>query len=125
MPNDELFYRVLKRIDADPKSLDMTSWLMVGECGTIGCFAGHTVLEVGYVPATGDVRNYGRTAFCRSARSHETWFPVSSVAANALGLNEREAGALFAAWAGNNPATRDDVVKRWKDIQSGKYRSVS
>jgi hypothetical protein len=50
-PNAELAYRVLDRIDADPKVWDQSVW----SCGTTACFAGHAVLLSGGILDGSDV----------------------------------------------------------------------
>lgn len=116
--NDELFQRVLRRIDDNPASFDMNEWLREGECGTVGCFAGQTVMELGY---TGGQRwDIGLI----SVDGVPVLDSVSSLAMEALGLSWAEADKLFAA-ASLRPdgsrcvATRDDVVRRWKEIKDG------
>lgn len=50
-PNSELAYQVLDHIDAHPDQLEMTVWIVRGECGTVGCFAGWACLLSGDRPA--------------------------------------------------------------------------
>lgn len=52
--------KVLDRIDAEPKSLNMETWGRQGECGTVACLAGHTMLAAGYSLSAGMYYAAGR-----------------------------------------------------------------
>lgn len=45
MPNDDLFIRVLARIEKDPDGWDQNVWGWKDDCSTVYCFAGHTLAE--------------------------------------------------------------------------------
>jgi hypothetical protein len=123
-PNDDLFYRVLERIDADPKSFHMGTWYgernnEKGSCGTVACFAGHTALELGWKPCFfyGDGRtNTDSVADPASEKTRS----IATVAQEALGLTWKQADRLFDAYSSGSDgfATREDVINRWKDIQN-------
>jgi hypothetical protein len=49
-PNAELAYKVLDHIDAHPEQWNQGVYIGSGECGTVGCFAGWTVLLSGAEP---------------------------------------------------------------------------
>jgi hypothetical protein len=71
------------------------TWIHRTACGTVGCLAGNTTLNAGYVPAfTG--RKYAVTSFVRLAHEHDERLIVD-VAAEVLGLDDYQANALFAA----------------------------
>lgn len=53
MPNIEELRLTLKEIEHDPAMWDQAEWLCETECGTVGCFAGRTVLRHGWVLANG------------------------------------------------------------------------
>jgi len=71
--NLELFDQVLAHIEAHPEQWDQSVWLAENECGTVGCFAGWTVILGG------------------GARNH-----VEQSAADLLGVDDVTADALFA-----------------------------
>ena len=113
--NDDLFDRVIQRIDADPDAFDMTTWLEERSCGTVGCFAGHTVLELGYRSS------WAGAGYCikDDLEGFESYsVNVSEVARNALGLTTDESESLFEAYDEvGYPATKEDVIMRWKQIK--------
>lgn len=49
-PNAELAYRALDHIDAHPEQWRQDRWIGKSDCGTVGCFAGWTVLLSGAEP---------------------------------------------------------------------------
>lgn len=46
--NAELGRAVLDVADLDPEHFDMGSWVEAGECGTIACLGGWTLIKAGY-----------------------------------------------------------------------------
>lgn len=124
--NHELFDKVLIRIDNDPDSFNMGQWLRRKNCGTVGCFAGHTVLELGYQPLWSRSSRY--TSTCeRDSELGTVVNDVSIIAGEALGLTVQEGHVLFRAFVDeledpesevDRLATREDVVRRWKEITS-------
>jgi len=48
MEHPEYARTALANIDAQPRSLDMSVWGVLTECGTVACLAGHVLLAAGY-----------------------------------------------------------------------------
>jgi hypothetical protein len=61
-PNAELAWRVLDHIDAHPEQWNQGLYIGKAECGTVGCFAGWTVLLSGAQPIYGATTGY-QTAY--------------------------------------------------------------
>ncbi len=100
--NGELMERVLARIEKDPESLDMGSWLPIySRCGTAMCIAGHTAAELGYtfdghdVVGPDGVRHTG----------------VYGIAQDALRITDMEAEELFMSTDVRSPAALRERVK--------------
>ena len=48
MDNPGLGRKVLDFVTEHPKQFDMDDWGRETDCGTVGCLAGHTMLQAGY-----------------------------------------------------------------------------
>lgn len=46
MDNTELAKLIIKQVETEPRSFDMSRWS--NHCGTVACLAGHTMLMSGY-----------------------------------------------------------------------------
>lgn len=135
--NHELFDRVIQRITMDPEAFDMRHWMREPKadesphCGTVGCLAGHTLMELGYKPMYGGHWLAGRPLSTANAQlGVGPAVEISLVAAKALGLSTEEAEQLFTIYeqdyeydyASDKPpqaATKEDVINRWKRITEG------
>lgn len=122
MINIELFERVKERILREPRNVDMGHYLYGKEidgeiCGTVGCIAGHAVME-----CYRDLKlsRVGNSSFFGHNWNDEIKF-VFSEAKNLLGLSEDQALTLFIHWPDSieehKPGTLAyaEAVVRWID----------
>lgn len=88
------------------------TWFHRTACGTVGCLAGNTALNAGYVP----VYERGKTTTTSVVRlPHEHYVrDVADVAAEVLGLDDDQAHELFAA-----TNTLHDLWLRASDFTDG------
>jgi hypothetical protein len=93
--NVDLLQRTLDYIEEHPEEWDQYLWGHKTPCGTTFCFAGHAALLSGYKP----VWRGECFAYVKTAKGKE---PMSLVAWNLLGLNERYQTDTTLFYGGNS-----------------------
>lgn len=96
--NVTLLKKAVKLVLKYPHKLDMNKGIQVGGCKTVGCLAGHVCAVLS--------KNSLRGAHERLCEPYSIsygevlWSKVEGVASDALGIDERQRGALFqlGAW---------------------------
>lgn len=103
--------RVMKAIEAQPETFNMSDWARLTDCGTTMCLAGHTVADEGlaFNWAWPSVES-GSTGHIADGRR------IRVVAQELLGLSDEEAQALFmSVWIQN----ADQLWERIEEVTKG------